>query len=242
MFIPTYVDLQVGGDAPLTLGARTPPPFQGRQLIQSRVNSRLEGTQKMFITATRAAVVGLLITTPAAYGQTYRCNSNGSSYLSNSPCGNPSKAQIGMYGPSRSGAAIPFSSQLPAAPRAQEFVKYLPSGCASIIEAIRTAPARGARGDVIRGLQDEYEQKCSVDDQVAREKLRGEQSQQQQVKLNERDEALKERQLTKLRADQCGGMREVIALKRKRESALNSTEVEALRELERVYNSRCIAL
>jgi len=195
----------------------------------------------MSISATHATVVALLIAAPAAYGQTYKCTSSGSTYLSDRPCGDTGRTQIGSYGPSRSATATPYSSQLPAAPKAQEFVKYLPSGCASIIEAIRTAPARGVRGDVIRGLQDEYSQKCSIEDQAARGQLRQEKSQQQQVKLAERDEALKERQQSKLRADQCGSMKEVIALKRKRESELNSLEVGALRDLEKTYNDRCIA-
>jgi len=192
----------------------------------------------MTISALHAATVVLLIAAPAAYAQTYRCNSGGSTYLSDRPCNDTSRTQIGMYGPARS--ATPYSSQLPGTPKAQEFVKYLPSGCASIVEAIRTAPARGVRGDVIRALQEEYNQKCSIEDQEARNQLRQEKSQQQQIKLAERDGAMKERQQSKQRADQCGNMREVVALKRKRESELNSMEVTALRNLENTYNERCI--
>jgi len=195
----------------------------------------------MTIFFAHAAVVALLLAVPSVYGQTYRCSSGGSTHLSDRPCNDASKAQLGMYGPSRSATATPYSSQLPGVPRAQEYVKYLPSGCASIVEAIRTAPARGVRGDVVRALQDEYSQKCSLEDQDARNQLRQEKSQQQQIKLAERDGAVKERQQMQMRADQCGNMREVIALKRKRESDLNPMEVGALRDLERAYNERCIS-
>ena len=193
------------------------------------------------IFARRATFFGILIAASSSYAQTYRCSSGGSTYLSDRPCGDQNRTQIGVYGPARSSAATPYSSQLPGAPKVQEHVKYLPSGCASIVEAIRTGPARGVRGDVIRSLQDEYNQKCSLEDQDARNQLRQEKSQQKQLKLAERDEATKGRQQSKLRADQCGSMREVIALKRKRESELNSMEVGALRDLEKTYNERCIA-
>jgi hypothetical protein len=36
------------------------------------------------------------------------------------------------------------------------------------------------------------------------------------------------------------GMRDVIGLKRRRESFLNASEVEALRHLELAYNERCL--
>jgi hypothetical protein len=123
----------------------------------------------------------------------------------------------------------------------QEHVKYLGSGCASISEAIRTAPARGVRGDVISGLQEEYHQKCSIEDQDARNQLRQEKSLQVQAGLAQRDGAINERKQAKVKSEQCAGMRDVIALKRKREKELNEKEVAALRDLERAYNDRCLA-
>jgi hypothetical protein len=194
----------------------------------------------MFILNARASVVALLIATPTAYGLTYKCNFGAGSYLSDRPCNGTNSTQMNMYGPTRSGTNIPYSSQLPRAARAQEFVKYLPSGCATIIEAIRTAPTRGVRGEVVRDLQEEYNQKCSIEDQDARNRLQQEKQQQQQTKLAERDGARNENLQSKLRTDQCRSMRDVISLKRRRENELNSTEVGALRNLENTYNERCI--
>jgi hypothetical protein len=178
--------------------------------------------------------------TPWAHAQVYRCSSGGSTYLSDRPCPVLPKTQLGGYGPVAPGTYVPYSAPLPDAPRAQDHVKYLGSACASISEAIRTGPTRGVRADVIRGLQEEYSQKCSVEDQEARRQAQQDKAQELQGKLAERDNNIRERQQVKARLDYCTGMRDVIGLKRKRESALNAAEVEALRNLEKAYSARCI--
>ena len=121
-------------------------------------------------------------------------------------------------------------------------MKYLSPACADISEAIRTAPARGVRGDVVARLHEEYRDKCSFEDQDARRQQRQDARQERRARrLAQRDSAADERAQAQQRADQCNGMRDVIALKRSRESQLNETEVAALRSLENTYNSRCIA-
>ncbi len=186
-------------------------------------------------------VLGLLSLTPSAYGQTYRCSSGSGTYYSDRPCtviGTPGK--LGAIGPSRAEPATPYSPPLPGAPKAQEHVKYLSAGCASIAEAIRTGPSRGVRRDVLDSLQDEYRQKCALEDQEARKQVRDDESQSLRAKVAERDLARAQRQQSEIRSAQCLGMRDVIALKRKRESQLNDKEVLALRDLEASYNERCI--
>jgi hypothetical protein len=175
-----------------------------------------------------------------AHAQVYRCGSGGATYLSDRPCALVPRTQLGAYGPTTPQTYTPYSAPLPDAPRVQDHVKYLGSACASISEAIRTGPTRGVRSDVLRGLQEEYAQKCSVEDQDARRQAQQDKSRELQGKLAERDSALRERQLVKARLDHCDGMRDVIGLKRKREAALNAQEVEALRDLERAYNARCL--
>jgi len=187
-----------------------------------------------------AALALLLAASCSAHAQAYRCISGGTAYFSDRPCAR-AKPQISVYGPARTATATQYTPQLPGAPKAQEHVKYLGSACASTSEAIRTGPTRGVRGDVIRALHDEYSQKCSLEDQDARRQLQEEKSQQQQVTMAQRQGVRDERQQAKKRADQCTGMRDVVVLKRKRESELNAKEVGALRELEKAYNERCIA-
>lgn len=186
-------------------------------------------------------LVSLLGGSSLAQGQTYRCSSGGTTYLSDKPCSTSAATQLRSYGPLRSATAPQYSAPTPGAPKAQEHVKYLGSGCASISEAIRTGPARGVRGDVIQGLHEEYRQKCALEDQDARTQLQQDISQEQRVKLDQRDSVVGERRQAIQRSERCTAMRDVIALKRRRESELNSKEVEALRNLERTYNETCIA-
>jgi hypothetical protein len=188
----------------------------------------------------RIAYLAPLIAASATQAQTYRCSSGGTTYLSDRPCATAPKASMGAYGPSRSMAPNPYSAPLPGAPKAQDHVKYLSADCASISEAIRTGPARGVRGDVIQGLHEEYRQKCSLEDQEAHARAQQDHSREQQLKLSQRDGLAREREQARLQSDQCGAMRDVIALKRQREKALNPKEVDALRDLERSFNQRCV--
>lgn len=176
-----------------------------------------------------------------AQAQAHRCSNGAAVYYSDRPCSGPPPTRLNAYGGSRATAQPPYAPQLPRAGKVQDHVKYLSPACADISEAIRTAPARGVRGDVVSQLHEEYRDKCSIEDQDARRQQHQDDQQAQRQKLAQRDNAANERQQAQQRADQCNGMREVIALKRSRESRLNETEVAALRSLESTFNARCIA-
>lgn len=120
-------------------------------------------------------------------------------------------------------------------------MKFLSPACADISEAIRTAPARGVRNDVITGLHEEYRDKYALEDQDARRQLRQDELKQQTERVAQRDGIANERAQAQQRAEQCTGMRDVIALKRGRERQLNETEVAALRSLEGTCNARCLS-
>lgn len=179
----------------------------------------------------------LIIVAFPAFAQLHKCSARGVNYYSDRPCPLIGKTHIRAIGPARQHS---YSSRLPDAPKAQEHLKYMGSGCASISEAIRTGPTRGVRGDVIRALRAEYSQKCSLEEQDARRLLQQDKSQEQRMKVAERDHAAAEQHETKERRDYCARMRDVIGLKRKREARLNAKEVDALRQLETSYNGRCI--
>jgi hypothetical protein len=136
---------------------------------------------------------------------------------------------------------VPYSAPLPRAGKMQDHVKYLSPQCASISEAIRTAPSRGVRGDAIAGLHEEYRHKCGVEDQEARKQHSQDMADEYRRQRAERQAVASGRKEAQVRSDQCIGMRDVIATKRAREATLNPTEVEALRSLERSYNERCIS-
>ena len=172
-----------------------------------------------------------------ASAQTYRCVAGSSTYYSDKPC---SKPTIGTYGPARS-PATSHSTALPRVARAEEHVKYLGAECSSISEAIRTAPARGVRGDVVRDLRDEYRRKCDIEDQEARKRQRKDRELEQDEKAAQRDAVARDRMQAARQGDRCNNMRDVISLKRKREASLNEKEVEALRGLERTFNETCLS-
>lgn len=190
----------------------------------------------------RAGVlVACLLPALAVHAETYRCRSGNSTYFSDRPCPTATTPQIGGYGPLRPSVSSPYPTRLPPVAKAEDHVKYLSSGCASISEAIRTGPNRGVRMDVIQGLREEYRQKCSIEDQDARNSARQDATAEQASKLAQRDAARSQQQQARAQADQCAGMRDVISTKRQRERELNPTEVAALRALEHSYNERCLA-
>jgi hypothetical protein len=185
----------------------------------------------------------MLLAGAGAQAQSYRCSNGSSTYYSDRPCSSAPAGKLGAFGgnPRQSAPPAAYSPQLPRAGKAQGHVKYLSPACADISEAIRTAPARGVRGDVVSGLHEEYREKCALEDQDARRQLRQDEQKLQSEKVAQRDSIANERAQAQQRADQCAGMRDVIALKRSREKQLNETEVAALRSLEGTYNSRCLS-
>lgn len=185
--------------------------------------------------------LALLLAGAGAQAQSYRCSNGASIYYSDRPCPSAPAGKLGAYGDTRSAPPAGYSPQLPRAGKAQGHVKYLSPACADISEAIRTAPARGVRSDVISGLHEEYREKCALEDQDARRQQRQDEQKQQSEKVAQRDSLANERAQAQQRADQCAGMRDVIALKRSRERQLNETEVAALRSLEGTYNARCLS-
>lgn len=185
------------------------------------------------------AAIGLLAGA-GAQAQSYRCVSGGNVYYSDRPCSGPPPGRMGAYGDARAQMAVPLQRPLPSAGKAQEHVKYLSPACADIAEAIRTAPARGVRSDVISGLREEYREKCSVQDEEARRQHQQDLAARSGQQRAEREALALQREQAQKQAAQCSGMRDVIALKRSREASLNETEVAALRALESSYNGRCL--
>lgn len=187
-------------------------------------------------------IVGGTIFPIAAGAQSYRCSTAESTYFSDRPCPGMAAPRITVYGQGRGAAAAPYYAPTVApSAKMQEHVKYLSPQCASISEAIRTAPSRGVRGNTIADLQDEYRQKCQLEDQEARKQLGQAVADERRQQQAQRDVVAMDRKQNQVRADQCTGMRDVITTKRAREGTLKDSEVAALRSLEQTFNERCIA-
>jgi hypothetical protein len=181
----------------------------------------------------------LLVISASSVAQTYRCSNGGSTYFSDKPC--PTENKLQVYAPTPARQTSQYTPTLAATSPVQDHVKYLSSSCASISEAIRTGPARGVRRDVIQGLNQEYNQKCALEDQEARSRVQQDRNQERQLQLAQRERVAKERQQSQMRSDRCDAMRDTIGVKRKREAELNPKEVEVLRGLERTFKEVCIS-
>lgn len=192
--------------------------------------------------------LALFATTSSA--QMYRCVNGGSSYYSDRPCMSaaPKVDKFGSLGPvtetSSSSSSYRESSSRyyrePSQERAPDYQKYLSGTCASMLDAIRTAPSRGLKYDVIRDLRNEYEQKCYEEDRMARRKQyeeSGEESRQKAGTYVAADKAKQE--LARLQT-QCNAMRDVLASKRRQLDTMKPGDRANFDTLEKSFNDRCI--
>ncbi|HJV67847.1 hypothetical protein [Ideonella sp.] len=122
---------------------------------------------------------------------------------------------------------------------AGEVNRYLSPTCATLNDGIRTASRQGNYNTVYE-LRKEFARKCAdeVNDALSRSYREREQAREQRESQKRQAEEAQAR--TRAQAQQCEGMRDVIQSRRKREAALNPTEVAALRQFEAGYNERCL--
>jgi hypothetical protein len=185
------------------------------------------------------ALLLLCLFSAAASAQTYRCSANGRIYYSDRPCTEDAKLQ--SYGPTDNRVArvtLPSSGQ--AAPRAEEHLKYLSSECAAISEAIRTAPARGVRYQDVNALRRDYDSKCAFEDRDARAKVSNDRQREYQQHQARKEAEARDQKQAMAQRERCDGMRDVIAVRRKRESQLDAHDLESLHSLQKTYNEVCL--
>ena len=109
-----------------------------------------------------------------------------------------------------------------------------------MLDAIRTAPARGLRNDVIRDLSREYEQKCYEEDRMARRKVYEENREESRQKVGSYMAADKAKdELARLQS-QCNAMRDVLANKRRQLDTMKEGDRANFDTLEKSFNERCV--
>jgi hypothetical protein len=213
-------------------------PLAGAQALSTTTRNTAQPSHHRRLAVQTAAASVLLVGAAPLLAQGYRCSTGAQTHISDRPCNLETK--IGVYGPAER-TAQPYSKRLPTPPKADEHLPYLGSGCSAINEAVRTAPSRGVGNEAINGLRDEYRRKCSMEDEDARKRVQEDKVAVRQTYVAQRDVAAAEQKQAGDRLHRCNAMRDVISTKRKRESEINAKEVEALRSLEKTYNSDCIA-
>lgn len=191
--------------------------------------------------AALAFAVGALIPV-SADAQQYRCTEGGRVVLSDRPCAGSPSGKLGVIGPTVSEPRYSGNMQhfIVPASKAAEHTSFLGSQCASLIEAIRTAPARGVKGTVVSELQAEYYKKCAEEDRQARQRL----SEQQQSERDKQRSVLEsrgaERSAQQRSKEACTSMLDAIQGRRKRLNPKDQAEVDSLAGLERRFDAECV--
>ena len=117
-------------------------------------------------------------------------------------------------------------------------MSYLSPRCASLSDAIRTAPARGLQYDTIRQLQQEYNRECSENESEARSRLWQERRDQKQQQIEAKALSKAEQERASIRAQQCGESKRILVTKRAR-TDLTDGEKADLKRFEENFLARC---
>jgi hypothetical protein len=171
----------------------------------------------------------------AAAQNRYQCRTaSGAAYLSDRPC----SGESGMvyYGPANT-----TPSYTPSAPRLGEapgHLRYMSARCASLHDAVRTAPARGLKHDTVNTMQRDYQRECAEDESEARQQFSRDQRDQRQQKVSERQSQVKEVERTKQQEQQCAEAKRILVTKQKRMD-LSEGEKADLKRFEESFKSRC---
>jgi Domain of unknown function (DUF4124) len=191
----------------------------------------------------RLCLLSLLLASCTAFAQTtYRCQQDGRTVLSDRPCN--SSTSIGAYGPAPAPTAwAPQRWGTPApAPKAAEHLGYLGGACASLSEAIRTAPSRGVRGSPLSDLQRDYRRQCLDEDRAAREQHHKTEQAQRERYREAREDAQRERAVQAQASAQCGELKRILRNRSERWATLSEGERGDLERSKAAYHERCGAM
>jgi hypothetical protein len=185
-----------------------------------------------------AAGLGLLATSATQAQTMYRCGQGSSVRWSDKPCPVLADTKIGYYGAAQH-QPTPAYTTLPQAGRAAEHLAYLSQPCAELNDAIRTAPARGLKSTTVGDLMREYQQKCSEDDQAARQRLQQDRNMQRDLRQAQVSTQQAEINQARTARDLCDQQLRNLAERRKRQSTMSEGEQADLRRFEASYAERC---
>lgn len=171
----------------------------------------------------------------------YRCYNGSSMFVSDKPCRvNKREEKFTAMGPGAS--PMPMRGQsynLPSVDKAPEHLRYLSTGCAQLNDAIRTAPARGLRSDVIYQLRSEYQSKCSEDESDAYRALRKERDQERQERRAEQQAQQTQKEFSQRERDRCNEMLRILHGKRSQFDSMTEGQKNDFVNFQSNYSMRC---
>ena len=189
------------------------------------------------------AVIVVTVTTSAATAQTYRCRSGQSTYLSERPCTTGAGSKISVYGPESSRESSRYAPPGPSQPgsigKAPEHLGHLSPECATLNDAIRTAPARGVNYKVIGDLRTDYQAKCSEEDSEARQIVSKDRSEKVLARRSEQAVRKADQEQTQREREQCHELLRILHGKRQRLPQMNAGEKTDHERSEANYRDRC---
>lgn len=189
--------------------------------------------KKLFTGLAAALLLGTGLLPMEVQAQTYQCRDNtGRAYTSSQPC----KPGMVYYAPLPERPVAP--TYIPRVGDAPDHLKYMDPRCASLNDALRTAPARGLKGDVISDMRKEYNRQCRESEMEASRRLSQENGDKRRAAESERKVAEREANWTKAQQDMCGELKRVLRIKRAR-TDLNEGEQRDLQRSEEAYQRRC---
>lgn len=169
----------------------------------------------------------------------YRCTSGSSVYFSDKPCNNSGKLGAMAAAPARQEWQPNDRSYTPQLPKAAEHLTYLSGECASINEALRTAPSRGLRGQALVDLHTTYRDKCSYEDEQARHRLYDQKSTERKEREAEQKAQQQAQAQVALGKEQCYEMLRILHGKRQRIDTMTDGEKRDMQRFDANYEARC---
>lgn len=189
--------------------------------------------RKLFAGLAAVLSLGTGVAPTEVQAQVYQCRDNaGRSYLSSQPC----KPGMVYYAPLPEKPAAP--AYIPKVGDAPDHLKYMDPRCASLNDAIRTAPARGLKGDVVSDMRKEYNRECRESEQAASRRLYEERSDKRKAAESEKKVAEREASWTRAQQEMCGELKRVLRTKLAR-TDLSEGEQWDLQRSQEAYQRRC---
>ena len=184
------------------------------------------------------AGLGLLASAEASAQRTmYRCVVDGRSTLSDRPCEGRPSTSLTAVGPLRDRPAYSSGDVSPG--RAVDYLDYMSPVCAELNEGMRNGPARGLRSGAMSELRRSYQERCSEEEQVARQRLGDEQSHRREVRNRELAEEKAERERQKLSREQCDEMYRILHGRRAKVATMSPGERSDFQRFEATWQARC---
>ncbi|MGV3570420.1 MAG: DUF4124 domain-containing protein [Ramlibacter sp.] len=174
----------------------------------------------------------LLLAGTATAQTRYQCRTaGGSMYFSDRPC----SGQL-VYGAMPN--VTPPQRHLPSVGEAPRHLQYMSPRCASLNDALRTAPARGLKYETINTMRRDYQAECGENESEARSQQSRDAGAQRQQQYADRQMQAAEQERAALHRQQCEESKRILITKRNRPGLTEGERVELAR-FEDNYKARC---